>query len=609
MRQRFHVYQPVLVPIFRMTALLLLGLAAFVLLLPVPSVAQQSGAPHPSSLIPPLLAGSDDPTPTATVSTTLTPTAMSSPMLTPTPSPTATTRPTPTNTVGPLPTPTTTPSLTPTATRTPGLAGTPTPQGIATPRHTPISGLPTDPASSGAQSPGQNQGTNLIHYLPSGRLLTLAGSLFVIVTLVLLFLVRQRQRVAVPGSHSGEVLATLPGSPPMMSAAQPLGALLDLSSVAQQTPTTMQTEISTSELDETLLPTQPVSGTPPSALSSQANMRATHQTESIDHEKAVSAQDVPRRPLPEELLAARSAAGEPLLPVQRALASANEQEQAEARAAPVPIGLFSGRTLAATYRIGGQLGQGTCGVVYVAEQMDRHLKAVKLIHPRFLNRPRARRRFLEEAQNWTLLEHPALVQVEAVGLDWNRGYLVLPYLNGGTLRKRLHGPLSLELIWHFLEPLASALDYLHECQVLHLNVTPQNVLFNEWDQPLLADAGLALLLNQLVQEGGARLALPLSPYLAPEQLVGQGNQQSDLYALGVLLYQMVVGQPPAADASTGALIQQVIQEAPFLQGHSPSWQTEFAQMVVRSLSRKPEDRYQTASELLEAFYTLAGQMD
>ena len=82
-----------------------------------------------------------------------------------------------------------------------------------------------------------------------------------------------------------------------------------------------------------------------------------------------------------------------------------------------------------------------------------------------------------------------------------------------------------------------------------------------------------------------------------------------MYALGVLLYQMVVGQPPAADASTGALIRQVIQETPFLQGHSPPWQIEFAQMVVRSLSPKPEDRYQTVSELLEAFYTLAGQMD
>jgi serine/threonine protein kinase len=241
--------------------------------------------------------------------------------------------------------------------------------------------------------------------------------------------------------------------------------------------------------------------------------------------------------------------------------------------------------------------------------MDGRLKAVKLIHPRFLNRPRARRRFLEETQNWTLLEHPALVRVEAVGLDWNRGYLALPYLNGGTLRERLHGPLSLELIWHFLEPLASALDYLHECQVLHLNVTPQNILFDEWDQPLLADAGLAPLLNQLAQEGGARLALPLSPYLAPEQHAGQSDQRSDVYALGVLLYQMVVGQPPAEDASTGALIQQMIQETPLLQGHSPSWQTEFAQMVVRSLSQKPEDRYQTASELLEAFYTLAGQMD
>lgn len=610
MRQRFQVYQPVLVLIFRMVGLLLLGLAAFVLMAPMSAVAQQSGASQPLSLVPPLLASSDDPTPTATFSATPTPpTTTPSPTLTPTPSPTATPRPTPTNTVGPIPTPTTTPSSTATATKTPDLAGTSTPQGIATPRYTPISGSPTDPISSGALSSGQNQGTNLLNLFPSGGLFILVGGLFVMVMLVLLFLQRRRRWVAAPGSHSSEVLATPPSSPPMISAARPLGAVLGPPSAPQQTPRKTLQESRPSELDEALFPTQPAPSAAPSSMSLQAIIPLAHQTRSSESEEAVSAQEDPRRTSPEEFLAAISAAGEPLSPEQQVRASADEQEQAEARAAPVPIGLFSGRTLAATYRIRGQLGQGTCGVVYVAEQMDGHLKAVKLIHPRFLNRPRARRRFLEEAQNWTLLEHPALVRVEAVGLDWNRGYLALPYLNGGTLRERLHGPLSLELIWHFLEPLASALDYLHECQVLHLNVTPQNVLFDEWDQPLLADAGLAPLLNQLAQEGGARLALPLSPYLAPEQLAGQSDQRSDMYALGMLLYQMVVGQPPAADASTGALIQQVIQETPLLQGHSPLWQTDFAQMVVRSLSRKPEDRYQTASELLEAFYTLAEQMD
>lgn len=472
-------------------------------------------------------------------------------------------------------------------------------------------GSPTlPPAVSAAPPAGTGGAASLLNQPPIFGLLLLGGCLLTLLLLALLFLHRQRQAKAeVSLSPSGSVLAARP-SPPQVGYSSPADPL---AFKARPGPQQARVQIAPEELlaDDDLagVPTHPLLGAVPPAHSSQAALGNPPRAEGVKQQEDSSGQvAIPGTSL-EAYLPAESPVGEPSSPELRQPTAPSEQEPAGAPTDLLAEGLFSGRWLGTASQFGTYLGQGTCGVVYAAEQGDHQFKAIKLIHPRFLNRPRARKRFLVEAEHWTLLEHPSLVRVEAVGIAWNRGYLVLPYLGGGTLQERLRGPLPLESVWRYLEPLASALDYLHECQVLHLHLAPQNLLFDELNQPLLADAGLVPLLSQLAQEGGTRLSLPLSPYLAPEQVEGPGDQRSDLYALGVLLYQMIVGQVPPAGYSPLALLQHVLRATPSLRGQGPQRHLALAQVVVRPLARHPAERYQTAGELLDAFYTAARPPD
>jgi hypothetical protein len=292
---------------------------------------------------------------------------------------------------------------------------------------------------------------------------------------------------------------------------------------------------------------------------------------------------------PPDALAATSEAS---APEAASLEPAASTAAPEAIAAPPPGFL---------YWLGEPFGPGVAGTLYYAEAQPSHdPKAIKFFSSRYFGQPRLRQQFLQHAHSLTLLDDPHLLRVEEVGMYEQRGYLVRPYLNGGSLAERLETPLTLRATWRYLRPLTKVLDYLHECQVLHLHLTPQNILFDEADQLYLSDAGLVTLLMELAQENDAAFSVPASSAIAPEQQAGEPDWRSDLYSLGVLLYQMLAGreaisahgdQPP---------------RPPFLRALRPNLPIALEDVLAQAMAENPAERYQSAEAIAMAFYTAVG---
>jgi hypothetical protein len=254
------------------------------------------------------------------------------------------------------------------------------------------------------------------------------------------------------------------------------------------------------------------------------------------------------------------------------------------------------------YRLGEPLGPGVAGTLYYAEAAteSRDPKAIKFFSSRYFGHPGVRKRFLQHARSLTLLEDPHLVRVEEAGMYEQRGYLARPYLSGGSLADRLETPLTLRAAWRYLRPLAKVLDYLHECQVLHLHLTPENVLFDEADQLRVSEAGFVSLLMELAALNGSSFLVPPSSAIAPEQQAGEPDWRSDLYSLGVLLYQMLAGR----DALSAHGDQP--PRPPFLRALRPNLPMALEDVLAQAMAENPGERYQSAEALAWAFYAAVG---
>ena len=179
--------------------------------------------------------------------------------------------------------------------------------------------------------------------------------------------------------------------------------------------------------------------------------------------------------------------------------------------------------------------------IYLADdvRIEREV-AVKIVSSRHADYIE---RFRREADTITTLHHPHILPALDYGEYENWHYLVMPYIARGTLREQLaHGPLTLEDAGALLEQIASALNYAHEQGIIHRDIKPSNILMRDDHYAYLADFGLAKSLDggSTVTQMGLLLGTP--EYMAPELAKGPATTSSDLYALGILLYQMVTGQ-------------------------------------------------------------------
>lgn len=274
-----------------------------------------------------------------------------------------------------------------------------------------------------------------------------------------------------------------------------------------------------------------------------------------------------------------------------------------------------------TYRLLSVLGTGSMSVVYLAQRLDdaRVLVAVKILQTQTVSSPEERAafrlRFLREARAASKLRNEYILPVLSSGDASGVPYMVLPVIVGGTLATRLTDhlePMPLGEISRYLTQLANAIDYAHQQGVVHRDIKPSNILLDEHGHVYLTDFGIARLFdsgdNALTRESAQTLTrtgqvLGTPYYMAPEQIKGKPvGPAADIYALGVVLYQLVTGQVPFHGDTPLAVALQHLQEPPSPPGlmrHELPPPVEA--VIMQALAKAPEDRYASATELAVAF--------
>ena len=258
-------------------------------------------------------------------------------------------------------------------------------------------------------------------------------------------------------------------------------------------------------------------------------------------------------------------------------------------------------TTLAHYSITAKLGQGGMATVYLAyDPIIQRLVAIKLLPRQFTHDPKFLDRFEREGRTIAKLEHPAIVSVYDFGEHGDTPYLVMRYMAGGSLRGRLNGgPLSLEEIAPALERLAPALDYAHELGIVHRDLKPANILFDQEERPYLADFGIARL-----AEASQTMTIAGTPaYMSPEQVESELalDGRSDIYAMGVILFEMLTGeQPYAAEAPAGLMLMHITKPIPDILQANPDLPPGTQEVIQTAMAKDREDRYQSAAELATA---------
>jgi serine/threonine protein kinase len=250
------------------------------------------------------------------------------------------------------------------------------------------------------------------------------------------------------------------------------------------------------------------------------------------------------------------------------------------------------------YKILELIGEGGMATVYKAH--DTHLErdvAIKVIRREAFPPEQIDtilKRFEREAKSLGRLSHPNIVGVIDYGEHEGSPYLVMVYLSGGTLKDQLGKPMPWRDAVRLLIPIAQALEFTHEHSIINRDVKPSNILMTEKGQPMLTDFGLAKIFEDKaatnLTASGAGLGTP--DYMAPEQWTGESTAQSDLYSLGVVLYEMITGHRPyTSDTPAGILLKQVNDPLPLPKQYVPDLPQNMESILLKVLARKPNDRY------------------
>lgn len=248
------------------------------------------------------------------------------------------------------------------------------------------------------------------------------------------------------------------------------------------------------------------------------------------------------------------------------------------------------------YLIKEQLGQGGMAVVYKAfdTRLEREV-ALKLIQtdeiPPIQLDPLLKR-FEREAKSQARLSHPSIVPVHDYGSFEGMPYLVMEYLHNGTLRDLLKGPIPLKAIIAVISPLALGLAYAHNLGVIHRDIKPSNILFNQHRRPMLTDFGIAKLMEaDQFTLTGTGLGVGTPEYMAPEQWKGEAVPQTDIYALGVIMYEMLTGvKPYTAETPLAVALKQMTEPFPRPNDLVEGVPAEVEMFLFKALARNPEQR-------------------
>jgi serine/threonine protein kinase len=257
------------------------------------------------------------------------------------------------------------------------------------------------------------------------------------------------------------------------------------------------------------------------------------------------------------------------------------------------------------YRITQSLGQGGMAAVYKAyqENLDREV-AIKILPEHYSHNANFVARFKLEARALARLNHPNIVTVHDAGEFQRRLYIVMAYIPGGTLRERLDRPLPVTRVVEITRAVAAALGYAHERNIIHRDVKPANVLMDLDGRPVLSDFGIA---KVVAEETGEQLTstgtgIGTPEYMAPEQCRGLPvDSRSDIYALGVMAYEMFTGRTPFQGAPFTAVIYAQIHEPPPPPSHfNPQIPPAVDAVILQALAKDPDQRFQRATDFADA---------
>jgi serine/threonine protein kinase len=260
-----------------------------------------------------------------------------------------------------------------------------------------------------------------------------------------------------------------------------------------------------------------------------------------------------------------------------------------------------------------KLGEGGMATVYKA--FDTHLEsevAVKVIRNRKLAPEILRKtlkRFEREARALVKLSHPNIVKIIDYGEFEGQPFLVMPYFRGGTLKDLMQGkPIPYQRAARLLSPIAHALSYAHQAKIIHRDVKPANILIDEAGNPMLTDFGIAKILDEEnpINLTGTSAVIGTPEYMAPEQVRSDAvDHRADIYALGVVFYEMVTGRKPfQADTPVAVLFKHVSDPLPRPSSFVSNLPEEVEYFLIKALAKKPENRYRDMAEFKKGLQKL-----
>lgn len=266
-----------------------------------------------------------------------------------------------------------------------------------------------------------------------------------------------------------------------------------------------------------------------------------------------------------------------------------------------------GKTIGGRYKIKSHLGTGGMATVYLAQDLIlERLVAVKVLRFDFHTNQDAMRRFQREAQSATQLVHPNIVGVYDVGEEQGTHYIVMEYVKGTDLKEyiRQRGPLPPREAVRIMTQIVSAISVAHQNRIIHRDIKPQNILIDEEGNVKITDFGIAIALSEtsLTQ---TNTLLGSVHYLSPEQARGgMATIRSDIYALGIVLYELLVGEVPFEGESAVSIALKHFQEPlPRISQMLPTVPQSLENVVLKATAKEPLNRYANCEEMLSDLQT------